>query len=63
MDRLTEKLRPLEQRGELAIWADPAIKPAQKWLDEIRFALSRDSAHRGVALFGDKVDCQTFSSR
>jgi hypothetical protein len=44
MDRLTEKLRPLEQRGDLAIWADQAIKPAQKWLDEIQFAINKARA-------------------
>jgi hypothetical protein len=35
LDKLTEKLRPLQQRGEVGIWADSEIQPSQKFLDEI----------------------------
>ena len=41
LDKLTEKLRPLQQRGEVGIWADSEIQPSQKWLDEIQHAISK----------------------
>lgn len=41
LDKLTEKLRPLKQRGEHGIWADSEIQPSQKWLEEIQHAISK----------------------
>jgi hypothetical protein len=41
LDKLTEKLRPLQQRGEVGIWADSEIQPSQKFLDEIQHAISK----------------------
>jgi hypothetical protein len=41
LNKLTEKLRPLQQRGVLAIWADSDIKASQEWEEEIQHAIRK----------------------
>ena len=40
LDRLIDKLRPLQQRGELQVWADPEIVPSDQWLKSIHTAIT-----------------------
>lgn len=40
-DKLIRQLRPLAEKGEIALWSDDEIKPGALWEDEIRLRLTQ----------------------